>query len=225
MARVREALAGRDFEIVLVDDGSSDTTVAAARSALGPDSARLQVVSHAQQSGYAKTVCDGLRSARGEVLAFMDGDGQFDAKDLVPMLGRLQSADLVAGYRRRRADPWYRSVVSHTMNILVRVLYGVRERDVDCGLKVMRREVFDAAVPILARSALFNTELYFKAHRNGFRVVQMGIPHHPRIAGRRSGGRLIPIARAVRDLLRLRWTLARSWQPGVRPAAASTFDG
>ncbi len=213
VSAVQDALAGENFEVVLVDDGSDDATVATARAALGADASRLHVVSHAQKSGYAKTVCDGLRAARGSILAFMDGDGQFDPRDLILLLARLDSADLVAGYRKHRADPWHRSVVSHAMNLLVRVLYGVRQRDVDCGLKVMRREVFEAASPILARSALFNTEIYFKSQRSGFRVVQVGVPHHPRIAGRRSGARLIPIMRAMRDMIQLRWMLARGWQP------------
>jgi glycosyltransferase involved in cell wall biosynthesis len=210
------ALADCDFEIVLVDDGSSDGTVEVARTALSGDAARLRAVTHPRRLGYAVAVCDGLRAARGEVLAFMDGDGQFEALDLRLLLAELDSADLVAGYRRSRADPWHRSVVSHTMNLLVRFLYGVRERDVDCGLKVMRREVFEAASPILARSALFNTEIYYKTRRNGFRVKQVGVDHHPRIAGRRSGGRLVPIARAVRDLIRLRWRLARQWTPSTQ---------
>jgi len=198
---------------VLVDDGSVDDTVRVARSALSSADNRLRVVTHTRQQGYASTVLDGLRSSQGSVLAFMDGDGQFDPRDIATLLDGLHHADLVAGFRKRRADPWHRSVVSHTMNVLVRVLYGVRQRDVDCGLKVMRREVFEAASPILARSALFNTEIYFKSRRNGFRIVQVGVDHHPRIAGRRSGGRLVPILRAVRDLLRLRWQLARSWRP------------
>jgi glycosyltransferase involved in cell wall biosynthesis len=218
---VRLALHDIDYELVLVDDGSADDTVGAARAALGEEAHRLRVVSHAQKSGYAQTVCDGLRAARGSVLSFMDGDGQFDPDDIRQLLARLHTADLVAGYRKHRADPMQRSVISHTMNVLVRMVYGVRERDVDCGLKVMRREVFDSALPILARSALFNTELYFKAHRNGFRVVQLAVEHRPRVAGRRSGARLVPIARAVRDVVRLRWRLARSWTPRRVPLETS----
>jgi len=198
---------------VLVDDGSDDRTVAVARDSLGAAAARLTVITHPRQRGYAATVCDGLRAARGSVLAFMDGDGQFAAADLAPLVARLEGADLVAGYRQHRADPWHRSVVSLTMNVLVRALYGVRQRDVDCGLKVMRRELFEAASPIVATSALFNTEIYFKAKRLGFRVVQVPVPHHPRVAGRRSGARLRPILRALRDLVRLRWRLARAWRP------------
>ncbi len=201
------------FEIVLVDDGSSDGSADVARLALGEDSDRLQIVRHQTKSGYGITVADGLRAASGEWVAFMDGDGQFNPHDLALLAGQSERAELVAGWRRRRADPWHRSVVSHTFNVLVRLLYGIKYRDVDCGFKLMRREVLAAASPILARSALLNTELYFKAKRSGFRVVQIPIEHHPRLAGVRSGGRLIPILRAVQELVRLRLRLARTWRP------------
>ncbi len=209
-----------DFDIVLVDDGSTDDTVAVARNAMGAQASRLTVVSHERKSGYGLTVADGLRAARGRYVGFMDGDGQFDPADLGLLAARLSDADLVTGRRRRRADPRYRLVIAGVFNILIRSLYGVRFRDVDCGMKLMRREVLDAAAPILARSALLNTELYFKAAKNGFRVVQVPVSHYPRVAGVRSGARLIPILRAIRDLVWLRVRLAQSWHPPGVPEAA-----
>ncbi|HEY6538261.1 MAG TPA: glycosyltransferase family 2 protein [Candidatus Dormibacteraeota bacterium] len=214
-ARDTLASLSQSFEIVLVDDGSSDDTVAVARAEMGESAGDLRVVSHAHKSGYGITVADGLRAASGDWVAFVDGDGQFDPRDLRRLAEISAGADLIAGWRIHRADPWHRSVVSGTFNMLVRVLYGISYRDVDCGFKLMRRELLVEASPIRARSALLNTELYFKAQSAGMVVRQVGIEHHPRIAGVRSGGRLIPILRAVRELVRLRWTLARTWRPGV----------
>jgi 4-amino-4-deoxy-L-arabinose transferase-like glycosyltransferase len=205
--------AAGTYEIVLVDDGSTDGTAEVAAAALGDDAQHLRVVRHEQKRGYAATVCDGLSASEGNVLAFVDGDGQFDPADIGRLLGELPDADLVTGYRAHRADPWHRSVVSGVMNLLVRILYGVRWRDVDCGLKVFKREVYTAALPLLATSALFNTELYFKAQRLGFRIRQLPVTHRPRLAGVRSGARLVPILRAVRDVVRLRVRLARRWSP------------
>ncbi|MHB1500934.1 MAG: glycosyltransferase family 2 protein [Candidatus Dormibacteria bacterium] len=207
-----------DFEVVLVDDGSQDATVAVSRAAMGQDANRLVVVSHAHKSGYGLTVADGLRAASCDWVAFLDGDGQFDPADLRLLAARSAEADMVAGWRLRRADPWHRSVVSHTFNVLVSVLYGIHYRDVDCGFKLMRRSVLEATAPLLARSALLNTEIYFKCQRSGLRVVQVGLSHHPRLAGVRSGGRLLPILRAIRELVKLRLELSRSWKPpGVAP--------
>lgn len=204
---------GRTYEIVLVDDASQDDTVEAARRAMGDAVANLTLVSHKGQRGYAITVCDGLRSSRGRVLAFMDGDGQFDPADLQRLIARLETADFVAGIRKRRADPWYRSFVSGVYNRVVRLSFGIRERDFDCGLKTFTREVWTGVSPIQARSAVFNPEMFFKAHRLGFRVVQVPVEHLPRLAGVRSGGRLIPVARAMRDVIRLRIWLALHWRP------------
>ena len=213
LERSRQALPplASDWEIVVVDDGSTDGSAEVARQAMGGDVARLQVVTHAAKSGYGKTVGDGLRAARGDFVAFMDGDGQFAPEDLGRLAGLLESgADLAAGWRIRRADPWHRSVVSKTFNFLVRLLYGIRFRDLDCGFKLMRRSVLDASAPLVSRAALINTELYFKASRAGFKIAQVGIPHHPRLAGVRSGGRLRPILRAIRELVVLRWRLRAS---------------
>jgi glycosyltransferase involved in cell wall biosynthesis len=201
-----------EWEIVLVDDGSTDDTVVLARAAMGPAANRLQVISHQEKRGYGVTVADGLRAARMGYVAFMDGDGQFDPADLHTLADLMPTADLAAGWRRHRADPRYRLVIAGIFNALVRTLYAVRVRDIDCGLKLMRREVLEAAAPLLARSALLNTELYFKCQRSGLRVVQVGVHHYPRVAGVRSGARLIPILRAIRDLLWLRLRLARQWR-------------
>ena len=201
-----------EWEIVLVDDGSTDDTVALARAAMGAAAIRLRVISHEGKRGYGVTVADGLRAARMSYVAFMDGDGQFDPADLTTLADLMTTADLAAGWRRRRADPRYRLVIAGIFNVLVRTLYGVRVRDIDCGLKLMRREVLEAAAPLLAGSALLNTELYFKCQRSGLRVVQVAVHHYPRVAGVRSGARLIPILRAIRDLVWLRLRLAWRWR-------------
>jgi glycosyltransferase involved in cell wall biosynthesis len=213
VARATLSDIAEDFEIVLVDDGSSDDTVAVARSEMGEQLTKLKVVSHPRKSGYGITVADGLRAAAGDWVAFVDGDGQFDPRDLRRLAEISAGADLIAGWRIHRADPWHRSVVSGTFNVLVRLLYGISYRDVDCGFKLMRQGLLQSARPIRARSALLNTELYFKAQRCGLVVRQVGIEHHPRVAGVRSGGKLMPILRAIRELVRLRVELARTWRP------------
>jgi glycosyltransferase involved in cell wall biosynthesis len=201
------------YEIVLVDDGSTDATVETARAALGADASNLTVVRHEAKSGYGATVRDGLMAAKGTLLSFMDGDGQFDPRDFVKLSRELQHADFVVGRRLHRADPKFRSVMSAMVNIAVTLLYGIRVRDVDCGMKVMKREYWDRCAPLLARSALINTEMLFKVRRLGGTTVQIPVQHLPRIAGKRSGGRLIPIMRLLRDILVLRWRLARHWRP------------
>jgi glycosyltransferase involved in cell wall biosynthesis len=204
------------FEIILVDDASTDDTAAVAHAAMAQHAAALRVIRHDSKAGALLSVADGLRAARGAYVAYIDGDGQFRVQDLAMLANRLADADLVAGWRARRADPWFRSVISRVFNVAVRVLYGIRYRDIDCGIKIMRRAVLDAASPLLGRSACLNAELFFKTQRCGFRIAQLSVPHYPRQAGVRSGGRLIPILRAVKELVSLRWRLAQEWRPVPR---------
>lgn len=210
-----------EHEILLVDDGSTDGTPEVARAALGSEDGRLRIISHARKSGYGVSVRDGLLAAKGDFVGFMDGDAQFDPGDLAALAEFLPQADLVAGVRKRRADPWHRLVVSGVFNALVRLLYGIAYRDVDCGLKLMRRSALESVQPIQATSALLNTELYFKIAHNGGRIVQVTVDHHPRRAGVRSGGRLRPILRAIRELVLLRIRLARTWNPAADGPAAT----
>ena len=212
LRRCRGVLPGlaSDWEVVLVDDGSTDGEADVARASMEGDAGHLQVVRHERKSGYGVTVADGLRAAQGDFVGFMDGDGQFAPEDLGQLAALIAGgADLACGWRIRRADPWHRSVVSKTFNVLVRLLYRIRFRDLDCGFKLMRRETLVAVSPLISRAALINTEVYFKAARRGCRIAQVGIQHHPRLKGVRSGGRLKPILRAIRELVLLRVRLAR----------------
>ena len=200
------------YEVVVVDDGSTDGSGALARelaASLGMD---LQVVRHERKSGYGATVGDGLRAARRDYVAFTDADGQFEVADFALLIPLLDGADLVGGWREERQDAAMRSVVSWVFNTLVLILYRLPYRDLDCAMKVMRRAVLDT-VELRARSALMNTELYYKARHAGFRIAQHPVPHHPRRAGRRSGARPRAIARAIKELIVFRWTMRRSLPP------------
>jgi glycosyltransferase involved in cell wall biosynthesis len=196
------------WEVVLVDDGSSDGSGDVARAIAAERGFSLQVIRHAHKSGYGVTVADGLRATRLEYSAFTDADGQFEVADFALLIPLLADADLVGGWREERSDAALRSVVSAVFNTLLRVLYGLRVRDVDCALKVMRTE-FLRSIDIESRSALLNAELYIKAQRSGRRVAQVGVPHHPRQMGVRSGARPRAIARAIKELVLFRIRLAR----------------
>jgi glycosyltransferase involved in cell wall biosynthesis len=194
----------RRVEVVLVDDGSTDGTGALAERLGAAHGLDLRVIRHPRKSGYGISVADGLRAARMEFTAFTDADGQFDVADLsllVPAL--LDGADLVAGWREKRRDAAVRSLVSGVFNLALRLLYGLRVRDVDCAMKLMRTD-FLRSIDLEARSALINAELYCKARRDGRSIVQVPVPHHPRELGRRSGARPRAVLRAIRELIRYR---------------------
>jgi glycosyltransferase involved in cell wall biosynthesis len=209
--RVLPGIAVR-FDVVVVDDGSTDGTGEAAEELARALRMDLRVIRHAAKQGYGAAVGDGLRAANLEYTAFLDADGQLDPADLALLAPCLDEADLVAGWRETREDPAFRSLISGVFNALVMLVFQLRVRDVDCALKIVRTDTL-RRFDLLARSALINAELYFKVRRAGGRYVQVAVPHHPRRLGRRSGGRLVPILRAVRDLVVLRWRISRERGP------------
>jgi glycosyltransferase involved in cell wall biosynthesis len=210
-SEVLPGLAAR-FDLVIVDDGSTDGSGELAVGLARELGMGLRVLRHAQKSGYGITVGDGLRAARGDYVAFTDADGQFEIADLARLVPLLDRADLAGGWREKRRDARARELVSWVFNTLVAVLYRLPYRDVDCALKLMRREVLDS-VTLEARSALINAELYYKARHAGWRIAQAAVPHHPRVAGRRSGARPRAIARAIKELVVFRFTVRRSLPP------------
>ena len=206
-AEVLPTLAER-YEVIIVDDGSTDGGGDLARRIAAEKGIDLRVIRHADKSGYGISVGDGLRAATMDFAAFTDADGQFDVADLALLVPAvLDGADLVAGWRRERQDAAIRSVVSGVFNLALRLLYGLRVRDVDCALKLMRTD-FLRSIEIESHSALINAELFCKARRDRLTIVQVPVPHHPRELGRRSGARPRAVVRAIRELVRYR----RSWR-------------
>ncbi len=192
------------FDVIIVDDGSTDGTGQVAKeiaAGLGMD---LKVVRHEHKSGYGAAVGDGLRAADMDYTAFTDADGQLDVADLDKLVPLLDGADMVGGWRMTREDPAFRSVISGTFNRLVLLTLDIKVRDVNCALKIIKTSMLKR-MTLESRSALINAEMYWKVGRLGGRYVQVGVPHHPRTMGRRSGGRLIPILRACKELIQIRF--------------------
>lgn len=211
IAEVMPSLCER-AELIVVDDGSTDGGADVARAAAAAAGLELQVLRHARKSGYGVTVADGLRAARHDYVAFTDADGQFEVADLRLLIPLLENAGLVGGYRLGREDAAFRSVIALVFKLCLRALYGLDVRDVDCAMKLMRREVLESFV-IENRSAVMNAELYIKARARGWRIAQVGVPHHARVAGVRSGARPRAIVRAIKELLLFR---VRLWVRGLR---------
>ncbi|MGH7765533.1 MAG: glycosyltransferase family 2 protein [Candidatus Dormibacteraceae bacterium] len=192
------------FNVIVVDDGSTDGTGEVARSVAAELGIELRVIRHDAKFGYGASVGDGLRATDLDYSAFTDADGQLDVADLALLVPLLKDADLVAGFRLSREDPAFRSVISGVFNRLVLLTFRIPVRDVNCALKIVRTDML-RRFTLHSRSALINAELYWKVGTHGGRYVQVGVPHHPRRMGRRSGGRLIPILRAAKELVQIRW--------------------
>lgn len=213
-AVIREALDvlprfADDLEVIVVDDGSTDRTGAIADE-LPRGDPRVRVVHHRPNRGYGGAVRSGLTEATKDVVFFTDGDRQFDMTDLARLLPALDRADVVIGYREKRADAPRRLFIAFVYNTLIRALFLAPFRDVDCAFKVFRRRVFDR-VPlerVRSNGAFFSPELLIVLRASGERIEQVGVRHFPRTAGEEKGATLRVVARTIRDLL---WLRARLW--------------
>lgn len=189
------------LEVIVVDDGSSDATAARVEAIAARD-ARVRLLRHHTNRGYGAAVRSGLLAAQGDLVMFSDSDGQFRFNDIEQLLARLPGNDFVIGYRRRRAESWRRALNAWAWGRLVRLVYGVRARDLDCAFKLFRREVLDR-LRLTATGACINAELMCQCRRAGFRFAEMAVGHYPRTGGRSTGSSLAVIARAFRELPRI----------------------
>jgi glycosyltransferase involved in cell wall biosynthesis len=190
-----------DHEVIVVDDGSRDATAEIVRSEAARDP-RIRLVRHARNQGYGEALRTGFRSARMDLVFFTDADNQFDLDELEAFLARIDGVDVVAGYRLNRQDPFGRRVNAKAWNLLVRVLFYVPVRDIDCAFKLFRRSVFDE-IDIESVGAMVNTELMVKLGRAGAGVLEVGVTHYPRTAGVARGANPRVVARALFELTRM----------------------
>ncbi len=201
-------LVDGSIEVLVVDDGSSDRTPAIADELASADP-RVRV-HHQANRGYGGALRAGFEQARGELIGFSDGDLQFDLREMGRLLARMENGsrpvDVVIGFRIKRRDPPHRLFIAKTYNAIASVLFGLRVRDIDCAMKLFRREVFDG-LPLTTDSPFLSAELLIKLRGRGERIAQVGVNHFPRAAGTNTGASFTKILRTFRDIAKLRWAL------------------
>jgi glycosyltransferase involved in cell wall biosynthesis len=190
-----------DHEVIVVDDGSTDQTSAIVEKMAAEDR-RIRLVRHEVNRGYGGALKSGFLAATMDLVFFTDSDNQFDLDELGVFIDLIQSVDVVAGYRIKRRDPFFRRLNARAWNYLVRALFYVPVRDIDCAFKLFRREVF-AGLELESVGAMVNTELMVKLGRSGYRVIEVGVNHFPRTAGKPQGASLKVIVRAFTELRRM----------------------
>jgi glycosyltransferase involved in cell wall biosynthesis len=211
------------LEVLIIDDGSTDRTPELADALVAADE-RVRVV-HQRNRGYGGALKAGFQNAWGELICFSDGDLQFDLREMKLLLDRLaetaKPVDAVIGYRLQRRDPFHRIFIAKTYNAIVSVAFGLRVRDIDCAMKLFRREVFDG-LRLDAEGPFLSAETLIKLRARGVRIAQVGVNHYPRAAGTNTGASFRKILRTFRDLARLRWALwtNRDAVLGTRPDSA-----
>ena len=178
---VLPALA-RHWEVIVVDDGSVDRTTDVMEALVDEHYPLVRLMRHELNLGYGAALRTGFSKARYELVFYTDSDNQFDIGELAHALPMMTDCDVLVGFRVYRYDSPLRVMVSWGYNFLVRLLFRVRVRDVDCAFKLFRREVLEK-IDIETNNFFVDTELVAKARKWNFRVVEKGVRHYPRLAG------------------------------------------
>jgi glycosyltransferase involved in cell wall biosynthesis len=195
------------FELVIVNDGSKDRTREIAEG-LAKKDPNVKVVSHEKNRGYGAALKTGFASAKYENIFFMDGDGQLDIKEMDRLIPLLAECDIAAGFRIKRNDPLHRVLNGKAYNLLVRLLFGLDVRDIDCAFKLIKKKVTDT-VKLNSESQFLSAEFLIKSKKAGFRIKQAGVHHYPREKGTPTGNKPLVVINSFKELFKL-WRELRS---------------
>jgi glycosyltransferase involved in cell wall biosynthesis len=195
-----------DYEVIVVDDGSPDHT-----GQLLDEMARhfswLKVVHHGQNRGYGGALRTGFATASKELVFYTDGDAQYDPRELATLYQAFgPEVDFVNGYKIGRSDPLHRIVIGRVYHTFVKLVFGLRLRDVDCDFRLMRRDVFKKVV-LTRNSGVICVELMKKVQDHGFRIAQVPVHHFHRSYGKSQFFNVPRVARTLLDLMKLWYEL------------------
>lgn len=211
------------FEVIVVNDGSHDRTKEIAEG-LAAHHPEVRVVNHEQNRGYGGALRSGFEAARYEWTFFTDGDQQFDITELGKLIDALTpETDAVAGYRIKRRDPRHRALNALLYKTLIRILFGLKIRDIDCAFKLIRTSAIKP-LPLKSNGALISAELLIRLKKRGAVIREVGVQHYPRVAGEQSGANLKVIVRMFRELFALAGELKREGKAQTSGASANGYS-
>jgi glycosyltransferase involved in cell wall biosynthesis len=191
-----------ELEIVVVDDGSSDGSPDVLH-ALAKEVPELVVVVHDRNRGYGGALISAFSTASKEWIFYTDGDAQYDAKEAAMMVAAVTPrTDIVQGYKIGRGDPWYRKIIGRVYHHVVKLAFGLHQRDTDCDFRLFRRSLF-VAHPLHSRTGVICVELVRRFEEAGAEFVEVPVHHYFRPHGKSQFFRLPHIARAALQLARL----------------------
>lgn len=193
------------WEIIIVNDGSTDGTKESAQGLVRSDS-RIRLINHEENLGYGAALKSGFYNSRFPWIAFIDSDGQFNFSEITSFIEKQKEtgADLLIGYYKKRKVSKFKILTSRIWELAIFILFGLKVRDIDCGFKLIRKSVLDK-IPKLEseRGAFISSELLIKAKKKGFKIAEVPVTHFPRIKGEGTGRNLNVILKSFIDLVKL----------------------
>ncbi len=205
-----------DHEVIVVNDGSADGTgeILEELASIYP---QVRIVTHETNRGYGGALRTGFASATREVIFYTDGDAQYDPAEMEALWRRFdQDVDLVNGYKISRSDPLHRIVIGRVYHHLVKTLFRLKVRDVDCDFRMMRRSIFDK-VHLEKNSGVICLEMMKKITDGGFRIAEVPVHHYHRAYGKSQFFNFRRLYRTAIDVMKLWWALVvrREHQKGT----------
>jgi len=194
-----------NWEIIIVNDGSTDNTLAVSEK-LSEEDKRIRIISHSKNRGYGASLKSGFYNAKYPWICFTDADGQFDFSEINKFFSKQkeENADLVIGYYIGRKVSLFTILTSKIWEIIVSILFSMKVKDTDCGFKLVSKKVIDSIDKLESeRGAFISSELLIKAKKKGFKIVQVGVNHYPRRKGKGTGRNIKVIIKSFIDLIRL----------------------
>lgn len=204
--KVLETLGLKEYEIILVDDGSKDKSPEIIDN-LAKKYDFIKAI-HQSNGGYGLALRAGFANAKYDWVVYTDADGQFDFSEITKFLEKTNEADLIYSYKIKRRDPFFRTLAALGWALSLFIILGLRVKDIDTGFKMVNRKVLEK-IPALesTRGGMINAELVIKAKKYGFRITQVEVNHYPRLFGNPTGVKLNVILQSYLDLLNLWWKL------------------
>lgn len=184
------------WEILMVDDGSSDGTLREAQR-LEKKHKNLRVVTHSPNRGYGSALREGFTHSQYDTIVFVDGDAQFDFSEIYKFIEKIDSSDIVIGYRKKRRDKFVRHVLMYMLKIWDYIFFRFHFKDIDCGFKMFRKEALEKIGPLRSEGAMITTEILAKATRKKLKITQVEVSHFPRKYGEQSGANIGVVVRAI----------------------------
>ena len=192
-----------DYEVIVVNDGSSDETPAVLERLQARYGPRLRVVTHERNRGYGGALRSGFAAARKDLVFYTDGDGQYDVGEVTALLSLLGPyTGFVNGYKLERHDPWHRVWIGKIYNSFARFLFGVQIRDIDCDYRLIRRQLVEQ-ISLESTSGTVCVELVRKLEMTGWKSAEVGVHHYPRLHGRSQFFRMRSLLTTFLQLARL----------------------
>ncbi len=195
----------KEWEIIVVNDGSKDKTKEIVENLSNEDS-RIKLINHEVNRGYGAAFKTGMYSSKYDWITFTDIDRQFDFSEISKFIEMQKetNSDLVIGYYKKRQVSKFKIITSKMWELVVFVLFGLHVKDIDCGFKLVSKKVL-SKIPKLEseRGAFISSEFLIKSRKAGFKIVEIPVTHYPRVAGKGTGRDLSVIIKSFVDLFRL----------------------